>query len=352
MQYLIIAISVAITALAILWFCARFRGEKRSLWLGISFVAAVASFAVFIASLLLLAANDLPYVNVILVAGAVLVVLIVFLFPLALLISLVGSGIQLIRREGFSLKNVLSLGGGILYLAYLVFWPVFKGLNKPNVLDYLYLYLSFVFGLTVVLFIAYTVTNWLNLIPNRKKTYQTILVLGSGLLNGVDVSPLLAGRIDKGIAAYHENEGSVLVLSGGQGGDERRPEADAMKQYALRQGVPEESIVAEDRSTSTRENLLFSTQLLRAQARDIGNLLVVTTSYHVLRALLLAKSLGIPCDGRGAKTKFYFSLNAFIREWIAYLVLRRRAYVTVLLVVFILLLIRLVLNFVIFGGLV
>lgn len=104
-----------------------------------------------------------------------------------------------------------------------------------------------------------------------------------------------------------------------------------MKNYALSKGVPEQAILMEDKSVNTEENLLFSKKLIDAkQSGAQENILVVTTSYHVLRALLLAKNLGITCDGRGSKTKLYFSINAFIREWIAYLVMWRKQYITVL----------------------
>lgn len=177
----------------------------------------------------------------------------------------------------------------------------------------------------------YTITSLLNLWKNRKKKYGYIIVLGSGLLNGKEVTPLLASRVDKSIEAYFENEGSTLVLSGGQGPDEDISESQAMKNYALSKGVPEQAILMEDKSVNTEENLLFSKKLIDAkQSGAQENILVVTTSYHVLRALLLAKNLGITCDGRGSKTKLYFSINAFIREWIAYLVMWRKQYITVL----------------------
>lgn len=64
--------------------------------------------------------------------------------------------------------------------------------------------------------------------------------------------------------------------------------------------------------------------------RKKADILVVTTRYHVFRALLLAKNLGIECDGRVSKTKFYFSINAFVMEWITYLVLWRKKYFLVL----------------------
>ena len=48
-------------------------------------------------------------------------------------------------------------------------------------------------------------------------------------------------------------------------------------------------------------------------------IIIVTTAYHVFRALILAKQPGIRCVGFGAKTKLYFTLNAFIREFVGYL---------------------------------
>ncbi len=106
-----------------------------------------------------------------------------------------------------------------------------------------------------------------------------------------------------------------------------------MKNYALQQGVTRSSIVVEDQSTTTRENLLFSGAIIEKFGEE-GNILVVTTGYHVLRAVLLAKNLGIKCDGGGSKTKLYFSVNALVREWIAYLVIWRKKYVLVLLISF------------------
>ena len=48
-------------------------------------------------------------------------------------------------------------------------------------------------------------------------------------------------------------------------------------------------------------------------------IIVVTTAYHMFRALILAKRQDIKCVGFGAKTKWYFTLNAFIREFVGYL---------------------------------
>ena len=72
----------------------------------------------------------------------------------------------------------------------------------------------------------------------------------------------------------------------------------------------------EQKSVSTEENLLFSRKLMDKEAPKI---VIVTTAYHVFRTLILAKQQGIKCVGFGAKTKWYFTLNALIREFVGYL---------------------------------
>lgn len=44
--------------------------------------------------------------------------------------------------------------------------------------------------------------------------------------------------------------------------------------------------------------------------------LFFTTNYHVLRAGILAKSLGLNYNGLGSRTKFYYYVSAIIREYI------------------------------------
>ena len=62
-------------------------------------------------------------------------------------------------------------------------------------------------------------------------------------------------------------------------------------------------------------------------------IIIVTTAYHVFRALILAKQQGIRCVGFGAKTKWYFTLNAFIREFIGYLCLSWKKHTFVIIIV-------------------
>ncbi|WP_198671809.1 YdcF family protein, partial [Desertihabitans aurantiacus] len=47
--------------------------------------------------------------------------------------------------------------------------------------------------------------------------------------------------------------------------------------------------------------------------------LVVTSSYHVLRAAMLARRLGLPAQAVGAPTARYFWPSAVLREYVAVL---------------------------------
>ena len=120
-------------------------------------------------------------------------------------------------------------------------------------------------------------------------------------------------------------------MSGGQGADEEVPEGVAMTRYAVSRGIPEADIIVEDRAVNTRENLLFSYALMPEVAEGkTPKVAVATTSYHLFRALLLARSLGLKCWGAGARTKVYFAVNAFIREFIGYLSMTRRRHIITL----------------------
>ena len=124
----------------------------------------------------------------------------------------------------------------------------------------------------------------------------------------------------------NSNPIAVLIMSGGQGPSEEIAEGEAMARYAEEKEVGIEKIIIESRSKSTKENLLFSRRLIK---KDRPKVVVVSTSYHVFRALFLAKQQELKCVGFGAKTKWYFTLNALIREFAGYLRLTRKRHIFV-----------------------
>lgn len=256
------------------------------------------------------------------IAGVALLVLVVgnlIGYPL-LVVFLIWAGVTTLRRESRSLANMLALlmGIGLVFLPATLRWLAPPEVVRTDVvysLQYglhlgailLITYVSCCFGAFAVASLAY---RW----RKPRQVSEAVIVLESGLVNG-KVSPLLAGRIRRGIAATQDREVSpMLITSGGQGADEPRSEGAAMRQYAIDQGVPPARVVAEERSATTQENLLFSRELL---ADPNAPITVVTSSYHVFRAALLTRALGLRAHVVGAPTAWYYLPGAFIREFIA-----------------------------------
>lgn len=300
--------------------------DRRSLFLGIMFIVTGLSFIFFLMTVITNNAPDNKFVYNLGVVLLVAAVAIIALLPIVVVILFLYNSFMLIRREGLRIGNLLSLITFIFLVVYIVYWPkVGRHIYDNLLLNALYIYISIIilyFLCIAVSYIVSSVLNFINILP-RKIDY--IVVLGAGLI-GERVTPLLASRVRKGIKVYKNNPGSKIIMSGGQGPDEVVPEALAMKNYALEQGVVEEDIIMEDKSTRTEENIIFSKKFIPADK----SFAIVTNYYHVYRALVQAKALGFKCIGYGAPTKFYFTLNAFIREFIGYLYYKRKQHIIVL----------------------
>ena len=95
--------------------------------------------------------------------------------------------------------------------------------------------------------------------------------------------------------------------------------------------MPEARILPEDQSETTEANLRNSAALIRErEGRDDAKIAVATTNYHVFRAGLLAEEMGIHAEGVGGKTRTYFWINAFVREFIATLFSERRRHALII----------------------
>lgn len=130
---------------------------------------------------------------------------------------------------------------------------------------------------------------------NNKEASEYVIVLGAGI-HGEDLSQTLKGRVKKAIKYINNvEENMYIVLSGGQGEGEDIPEALAMKRYLLDNGIDEERIILEDKSTNTKENLEFSKVIIEdkenRKIEDI-NITIITTDFHAFRSNMLAKNFG------------------------------------------------------------
>lgn len=89
-----------------------------------------------------------------------------------------------------------------------------------------------------------------------------------------------------------------------------------MHDELVKLGISEDRIWMEDKSTSTDENLRFSLQLIEEKTGERPKKLAFLSSeYHLLRASLMAKKLGVEFEGVPAKTSNVTQLiNHAMRE--------------------------------------
>lgn len=263
--------------------------------------------------------------------SGVLVLITTVLVGLAFLILpffLFVNGLYMVKREGRSLGNLLSLLLGLILLAgeLALFLFFFSLLDIPeyrgSVSHFVSLspYFAF-FGLssgylsvTFVSFLLYCL--FLQIIPHRRD-FDYVIIHGAGIKKDGTVTKLLADRCDKAIEIYRKDPTSpYLVPSGGQGSDEVCSEAEAMRKYLVSKGIPKDKILLEDKSKTTMENVTFSKNLIEKRPGRKYTALV-TSNYHIYRAMRYAKRAQLKAVGIGSRVAPYYYPSALIREFVA-----------------------------------
>ena len=243
---------------------------------------------------------------------------------LAFAAAMAVSNIALVRHEGFSPKNVLGVGVGLALvageaLAFALYGRDLSGSEREirlwNTLCNVYATAFACFECVLVGAIVCGLKAARH-VPAPDADY--ILILGCRFRRDGTLTPLLRGRVDRAIAFWREQreatgKEAVLIPSGGQGADEPIAEAEAMRRYLLEQGVPPERILVEDRSRNTYQNMQCSRAIIEREAPG-AKVVYATTNYHVFRSGVWANLAGLPAEGVGSRTKWWYWPNAFMRE--------------------------------------
>ena len=309
-----------ITGIVIVAFIFSMLRDNRSMWNPALLIIGVFFSYLSLVQLFYTSGDENVYM-ITLAAGFLGVPFLVFLSG----IFLIYNGFVLLKREGKSKVNYLSLGMGILIIAFYIMIFV-RAYGTDNYIFYqnpwlniffiFVIYSYIIFGFAFAGFLLYSLLY--NFIP-KGKNYDFIIIHGAGLLNGERVTPLLERRTDKAVEAFKKSRNSniKLIASGGQGADEKISEARAIFNYLMEEtDVPGEAVLMEDQSKTTYQNLLFSKKLGESLVEN-PRFLFVTNDYHVFRTSTYAKKIGIRGDGLGCSTASYYLPSAFIREYVA-----------------------------------
>jgi uncharacterized SAM-binding protein YcdF (DUF218 family) len=194
--------------------------------------------------------------------------LLVALVPFVVACYLVGNGITMVRRERLRPANLLPLALGAAILA-VIGLDLAADQTRNLKLGLLATVITLVFGYVSFLLVSYVLYAWLyGRIAGLMSRADYVIVLGTGLGKRGQVTPLLASRLRRGRHVWAvltaRGRTPVLIVSGGQGGDERVPEAQAMAAYLIERGFPADRLACEDQSSTTEENLTFSKAMMDA----------------------------------------------------------------------------------------
>lgn len=145
--------------------------------------------------------------------------------------------------------------------------------------------------------------------PEQAPEADAILVLGAYVSPDGTVSDVLNDRLAVGYELYEQGKAPKIIVSGDHGRKDY-DEVNAMKDFLSSKNVPEEDVFMDHAGFSTYESIY--------RARDIfqvKKLIIVTQEYHLMRAVFIARELGLEAYGVISDKRNYYYMSQYqLRE--------------------------------------
>nr|WP_054874122.1 ElyC/SanA/YdcF family protein [Oxobacter pfennigii] len=128
---------------------------------------------------------------------------------------------------------------------------------------------------------------------------DAIIVLGALVFPDGNVSLMLRDRLTTGYELYEKGKAQKIIVSGDHGRKDY-DEVNTMKDFLKAKGIPGDDIFMDHAGFNTYDSLY--------RARDIfqvRKIIIVTQKYHLMRALFIARELGIEAYGVSADKRIY-----------------------------------------------
>lgn len=217
---------------------------------------------------------------------------------------------------------------GIIVISLFVVPLISVTLNVGNIFGILYgltlfingiffdsIFAKIVLACMVIFLIPFSITIAKIAMATRQKdtNRNTVIILGCRV-KGDRPTLALIERCRAGAEYLKQDKNAIAILSGGQGSDELISEAECMCKIMQDFGIDKSRLYIENKSTSTKENLLFSKAIIEQNGLD-EHITIVSSEYHLYRANMIAKDCGydnislIP-----SKSKWYCVPTFFTRE--------------------------------------
>ena len=151
---------------------------------------------------------------------------------------------------------------------------------------------------------AWVLTHTRNAITTAKDApaRRVAIVFGAGLWRDGSPTPVLQDRVRTAADLYFSGKAQKLLLSG----DNRflnYNEPEAMRQYALSLGVPDEALVLDYAGRRTYDTCYRARTIF-----GVRSALVVTQKFHLPRAVYTCRAVGVDAVGVVADRRSYRTL--------------------------------------------
>jgi uncharacterized SAM-binding protein YcdF (DUF218 family) len=143
----------------------------------------------------------------------------------------------------------------------------------------------------VVLFLVSTAVQVVET-ASRQEVHpaDAIVVFGAAEYSGRP-SPVLKARLDHALDLFHQGIAPVVITTGGAASDPVFSEGGVGRDYLMRHGVPERSLIAETQGRDTSESAARVAVIMRANG--LRSCVAVSDAYHVFRIRKLLEHEGI-----------------------------------------------------------
>ena len=154
-------------------------------------------------------------------------------------------------------------------------------------------------------------------LSDYRTSVDAVVVFGAKVHPDGLLSASLANRVDAGIELYQEGYTPLLIMSGGTG-VEGINEAEAMRDYAIKRGVPASAILVDSQGNSTELTVEHTISIAERQGfQSIG---AVSSFYHLARIKMLFLSQGydvptVPASSAGEGAATYIAAVREIPGW-------------------------------------
>jgi SanA protein len=156
------------------------------------------------------------------------------------------------------------------------------------------LFLSFPFASSI--FIQHQTADQIYKTAEEVPEKNVALVLGAAAYPAY-LSDILQDRMETAIELYETEKVQKLILTGAPN------EVEGMKEYALEREVEENDLIEDSEGVNTLASI--------RNASDISELIIVTQSFHLPRALFMARHLGIDAIGVASDRRTYTKIFEF-----------------------------------------